>query len=84
MGRAYDEHSFFCIKCGNKGIPLSRKQGHQHERFHKKKLWCVHCREEVNHIECKTFDEIETFKENFKKGVYKNELNDFDGGARLR
>lgn len=84
MGRAYDEHSFFCIKCGNKGIPLSRKQGHQHERFHKKKLWCVHCREEVNHIECKTFDEVETFKENFKKGVYKNELNDFDGGARLR
>lgn len=84
MGRAYDEHSFFCIKCGNKGIPLSRKQGHQHERFHKKKLWCVHCREEVNHIECKTFDEVETFKKNFKKGVYKNELNDFDGGARLR
>lgn len=84
MGRAYDEHSFFCIKCGNKGIPLSRKQGHQHERFHKKKLWCVHCREEVNHIECKTFDEVETFKENFKKGVYKNELNDFDWGARLR
>ena len=84
MGRAYDEHSFFCIKCGNKGIPLSRKQGHQHERFHKKKLWCVHCREEVNHIECKTFDEVETFKENFKKGVYKNEFNDFDGCARLR
>lgn len=84
MGRAYNEHSFFCIKCGNKGIPLSRKQGHQHERFHKKKLWCVHCREEVNHIECKTFDEVETFKENFKKGVYKNELNDFDGCARLR
>ena len=84
MGRTYDEHSFFCIKCGNKGIPLSRKQGHQHGRFHKKKLWCVHCREEVNHIECKTFDEVETFKENFKKGVYKNELNDFDGRARLR
>ena len=84
MGRAYDEHSFFCIKCGNKGIPLSRKQGHQHERFHKKKLWCVHCREEVNHIECKTFDEVETFKENFKKGVYKNKLNDFDGCTRLR
>ena len=84
MGRTYDEHSFFCIKCGNKGIPLSRKQGHQHERFHKKKLWCIHCREEVNHIECKTFDEVETFKENFKKGVYKNELNDFDGCTRLR
>lgn len=84
MGRAYDEHSFFCIKCGNKGIPLSRKQGHQHERFHKKKLWCIHCREEVNHIECKTFDEVETFKENFKKGVYKNELNDFDGCTGLR
>ena len=84
MGRAYNEHSFFCIKCGNRGIPIPRKQGHQHERFHKKKLWCVHCREEVNHIECKTFDEVETFKENFKKGVYKNELNDFNGGTGLR
>jgi hypothetical protein len=38
----------------------------------------------VNHIECKTFDEVETFKENFKKGVYKNELNDFNGGTGLR
>lgn len=83
MGRTYDEHSFFCTKCGNKGIPLFRKQGHQHSRFHKKKLWCVHCKEEVNHIECKTFDEVLKFKEDFEKGVYKNEVNDFDRCARI-
>lgn len=31
------------------------------------------CKEEVNHIECKTFDEVEEFKENFANGVYKDE-----------
>ena len=73
MGRSYAEHSFYCLSCGNKGIPLSRPQGFKHERMHRKKLYCIHCKQEVNHIECKTFDEIEEFKENFINGVYKNE-----------
>ena len=24
--KAYAEHSFYCINCGNKGIPLMRKK----------------------------------------------------------
>lgn len=76
MGKNYAEHSFYCIKCGNKGIPLARKQGFQHERFHRKKMYCPFCKEEVNHIECKTLEEIEEFQENFENGVYKDEAEE--------
>lgn len=74
--RSYSEHSFYCLSCGNKGIPLMRKQGFQHEKMHRKKLYCIHCKQEVNHIECKTWDEIEEFKINFRKGVYKDEAKE--------
>lgn len=73
---SYAEHSFYCIKCGNKGIPLMRKQGFQHGKMHRKKLYCLHCKEEVNHIECKNLEEVEIFKTNFKNGVYVNEAEE--------
>ena len=52
------EHDFYCIKCGNKGIPLFRKAGHQHKSFRGKKLFCIFCNEEVNHVECKNYEEV--------------------------
>lgn len=73
---AYTEHSFYCIKCGNKGIPLMRRQSLQHEKMHRKKLYCLYCKEEVNHIECKDLEEVEAFKLNFKNGVYINEAEE--------
>jgi hypothetical protein len=69
----YSEHSFYCIQCGNKGIPLMRKEGFQHGKHHRKKLYCPCCRQEVNHVECKTYDDVIEFKENFENGVYKDE-----------
>ena len=72
----FAEHSFYCIKCGNKGMPLMRKQGFKRERFHRKKLYCIHCKEEINHIECQTQDEIYKFKEDFENGVYINEAEE--------
>lgn len=81
----YAEHSFYCINCGNKGIPLMRKQGFKHEGMHRKKLYCVRCRQEVNHVECKTYDEVQEFRYNFENGVYKNEAEEsicFVGAAR--
>jgi formate dehydrogenase maturation protein FdhE len=74
--KAYAEHSFYCINCGNKGIPLMRKQGFKHQGMHRKQLYCVHCKCEVNHVECKTFDEVEEFRENFINGVYKDEAKE--------
>lgn len=71
--KSYSEHSFYCLNCGNKGIPLLRPQGFKREEFHRKKLYCPTCKFEVNHIECKTYDEVLTFKENFERGAYKDE-----------
>ena len=80
-------HNFYCINCGNKGIELMRKQGSQHGKIHRKKLYCIHCKTEVNHIECKTFEEVEEFKINFENGVYEDEAKEslyFVGNTRIR
>lgn len=74
--KTYAEHDFYCINCGQRGIPLSRPQGFKHEKMHRKKLYCIHCKCEVNHVECKTLDEVEKFHENFKNGVYKDEAKE--------
>lgn len=77
MGKkTYAEHDFYCINCGNKGIGLMRKQGFKHSSMHRKKLYCIHCRQEVNHVECKTMEEVETFKYNFENGVYRDEAKE--------
>jgi hypothetical protein len=70
MGKSKtNEHWFFCVKCGAK-TPLARKRGQQKEKFHRKKLWCYHCKEEINHIECRNEIEIAKFKEDFERGLY--------------
>lgn len=63
-------HRFFCLKCGKEGLPLPRKVGHQHKRLHYKKLYCPWCKEEVNHVECRSDEDVTEFLENFKNGVY--------------
>ena len=72
----YDTHKFYCLNCGEEGIPLPRKRGRQRERFHRKKMYCFHCHNTVNHIECKTSEEVEKFKEEFKQGVYEHEAQE--------
>lgn len=78
MGRrgAMESHSFYCIKCGNRGLDIPRRVSHQYGKFHRKKLYCIYCKEEVNHIECRNSIEVEEFKENFKNGVYKDECEE--------
>lgn len=68
-------HDFYCMQCGNKGIPLSRKTGHQHSKFHRKKLYCVYCKSEVNHVECRNMMEVNKFKEDYANGVFAKEAN---------
>ena len=67
-------HNFYCINCGNKGIELMRQQSHKHSKHHRKKLYCIHCQCEVNHVECKNERDIQEFKWNFRNGVYKDEV----------
>lgn len=69
-----DIHTFWCPNCGNLAIPLSRPRSCKRERLHRKMLYCYHCKDTFNCIECKTDDEIKEFQENFKNGVYKDEV----------
>lgn len=69
-------HSFYCMNCGKKGIDLLRPKGKLREKFHKKVLYCPWCKETVNHVECRTMEDVEIFKENFEKGYYKNEAKE--------
>jgi hypothetical protein len=46
---------FYCINCGNKGIPIARKRGAEREAGHLKKIYCIKCKESWNHVECKVF-----------------------------
>ena len=72
----YETHSFYCVNCGNRGIPIARATGYKRERMHRKKIYCMHCKTEVNHIECKDMADVEEFMTNFKNGVYKNEAEE--------
>lgn len=47
------ESEFFCVKCGNKGIPIMRKKGAEREAGHLKRLYCLTCKKEWNHAECR-------------------------------
>lgn len=74
MSRSYDTHEFYCIKCGQKNISLQRKVNHKHAKHHMKKLWCWHCKEEMNCVECKNDEEVKEFKNNFLAGKYLKEV----------
>ena len=65
---------FYCTRCGHQGIPVIRRPGHCREAGHLKKLFCLHCKQEVNHVECKPFSHyskedfyIEFLNENFNE-----------------
>ena len=76
MAKNYQTHRFFCIKCGKEGIPLARKQGHKHERFHRKKLYCPYCKMEINHVECQTDEDVYNFRADFEEGVFVDEIEE--------
>ena len=76
MGRNYEQHRFFCIRCGKEGIPILRQVNHKHSKHHRKKLWCPTCKMEINFVECRNDQEIQEFKENFEQGNYQTEVEE--------
>ena len=70
----YEQHKFFCPKCGQENYSLSRNIGHKYSKFHRKKLWCYHCKQELNCIECRTDMEIQEFKEKWAAGEFEDEV----------
>lgn len=72
----FETHTFWCIRCGQQTIPIMRKAGFMHGKFHRKKLYCLHCKAEINCIECRNDNEVWEFKRNFEEGVYKDEAEE--------
>ena len=70
---SYEQSDFYCINCGQKGIPCLRPQARRRERFHRKKLYCPHCGYIINHIECRTDEDVYDFKEAFGNGEFQEE-----------
>jgi len=79
---AYVQHDFYCLKCGQKGLPVWRNNGHLHAKNHKKKLYCFNCKCEVNHIEIFNQFQLEKFQEDFKNGVYIDEAEESVSACR--
>nr|DAJ96756.1 MAG TPA: RNA-binding protein [Caudoviricetes sp.] len=82
----YVLNDFYCIKCGQKNFSIPRKDGKMHEKFHRKRLYCYHCKEEINCVECKNEEEVRIFKEQFERGGFKDEAEEslaYSRNARL-
>jgi len=47
------DNEFYCVKCSRRGIPIARKKGAEREAGHLKKLYCLNCKMETNHAECR-------------------------------
>ena len=45
----------YCINCGKKGLDIARRSGRYREPGHLKKLYCVYCQKEYNHVEIRPF-----------------------------
>ena len=69
-------HNFYCINCGEATLPIMRKSGQERGKFHRKKLYCYHCKQEINCVECKNENEIQEFKEMFNNGAFKDEAKE--------
>jgi hypothetical protein len=72
----YETHDFYCLQCANKTIPVVRSFAKKREKFHRKKLWCCHCKTEINCIEVTNLEEKEKFMEAFHNGEYEQEAKD--------
>lgn len=69
-------HDFYCIKCGQKNLTIPRRDGRLHGKGHRKKLYCFHCNEEINCVECRNDEEVKEFKEAFERGDFEDEAEE--------
>lgn len=79
-------NDFYCLNCGKRSFSLPRKSCHQHEKFHRKKLYCPNCHITCNSVEIKTEEDRWNFLNDFENGVYDNERKEIichDGSSRV-
>lgn len=68
---------FYCVYCGNKGIPVIRQNGSQREKGHLKRLFCLTCQRETNHVEIRPFGKynLEDFYLEYDNGNFDEQGN---------
>lgn len=69
----YSLSDFYCLGCKHM-ITLPRLQGRTKEKFHLKKIHCVHCKEELNHLEVRDSDALTVHQLNNAIGVARKKL----------
>ena len=72
----YYSNTFWCINCGQETMPLMRKQGQGRNKFHRKRLYCYHCKIDINCVECRSEIEIQEFKQDYQLGNFKAEAKE--------
>lgn len=55
--RDFTISNFICCECNARGIPISRKKNQRRGYLHYKKLYCIYCKKETNHIEIRDIDD---------------------------
>ena len=68
------EIRFYCPQCGLENFSLPRRDSLKHEKFHRKKLYCYHCKEELDCIEIRNDEELFEFREMFNNGNFTEEV----------
>ena len=74
----YSMSEMYCTKCGKKGFDIARKPSRLREPGHLKKLYCVYCNEERNHVEIREIYSdynLEDFKLEMQYGNFDEEGN---------
>lgn len=60
---------FFCLNCGQEGLPIWRKR--RRESGHLKGLYCIRCRMVINHYEARTQADVDRFRAAFEAGEFR-------------
>ena len=74
--KVVDYHTFYCMNCGKEIFQLPRARSHQYQKHHRKVLYCPWCKNNCNAIECRSYEEIENFKEAYAAGEYAEEAKE--------
>ena len=79
LGRRFTISRFFCTKCGSEGIPIGRKIGSQRKNGHLKAIYCIQCKERVNHYEIRHSDNFDVTYQQFLEKFNNKEFEEESG-----
>lgn len=76
MSQKFTLNEFYCLNCGELSMSLPRPRGKQHEKFHKKLLYCPKCKIQINHVEVRNDAERIEFFDLYEAGKFETARNE--------